>query len=203
MILLIDNYDSFVFNLARYVGEAGRARRVIRNDAISLAGIEALAPAGIILSPGPCTPEKAGISNAVVRHFGPRLPILGVCLGHQCIAGVYGATLRRARHPMHGRESPITHDGSPLFAGIDSPFAAARYHSLAVDIDAGGPLIVSARAAADGEIMALRHPDHPVYGVQFHPESVLTPDGHGLLVNFLDICAAWGQRRGPRRLGAA
>jgi para-aminobenzoate synthetase component 2 len=186
LILLIDNYDSFVWNLARYVSELGMKRLVMRNDAVDLAGIETLAPTHIILSPGPCGPLEAGISNAVIERFGPRVPILGVCLGHQCIGHAYGGIVDRARRPMHGKTSLVSHDAGGLFAGLPNPLRVTRYHSLVVR-DARLPdcLEVTARSE-EGEIMALRHREHPVAGVQFHPEAVLTQEGHRLLRNFLD-----------------
>jgi para-aminobenzoate synthetase component 2 len=186
LILLIDNYDSFVWNLARYVSELGMKRLVMRNDAVDLAGIETLAPTHIILSPGPCGPLEAGISNAVIERFGPRVPILGVCLGHQCIGHAYGGIVDRARRPMHGKTSLVSHDAGGLFAGLPNPLRVTRYHSLIVR-DARLPdcLEVTARSE-EGEIMALRHREYPVAGVQFHPEAVLTQEGHRLLRNFLD-----------------
>lgn len=187
MILIIDNYDSFVYNLARYVSELGHARTVERNDAITLDEIARLAPSHIIISPGPCTPNEAGISNAVIRRFGPTIPILGVCLGHQCIGQVYGGQVVRAGQPVHGKTSPITHDGAGIFRGLPSPFQATRYHSLIVS-RAGLPddIIVTAHSS-DGEIMGLRHRVDPVIGVQFHPEAVLTEGGYTLLENFLQL----------------
>ncbi|OQY26528.1 MAG: anthranilate/aminodeoxychorismate synthase component II [Anaerolineaceae bacterium 4572_5.1] len=185
MLLLIDNYDSFVYNLARYVSELGWEREVVRNDAITLKEIEALAPTHIIISPGPCTPNEAGISNAVIRHFGPRIPILGVCLGHQCIGQVYGGKVVRAGRPMHGKTSPITHDGLGVFRGLPSPLRVTRYHSLVVDRQTFPTDLKITANSPDGEIMALRHRVHPVVGVQFHPEAVLTDSGHQLLSNFL------------------
>ena len=195
MILLIDNYDSFVHNLARYVGELGFAREVVRNDAISLPDIAALDPEAIILSPGPCTPREAGISLTLVRQMSDRVPMLGVCLGHQAIAESFGAVLRRALTPRHGKASLIRHEGTGLFAGLPDPLRVGRYHSLAVEIGQGSPLQVTARAE-DGEVMAFAHPHLPVFGVQFHPESVLTEDGHRLLGNFLELAAAWNRARG-------
>ena len=189
-VLLIDNYDSFVWNLARYVAELGGEPVVRRHDAITLDAIEALAPSHVILSPGPCTPREAGISVDVVRRFGATVPTLGVCLGHQCVAAAYGGRLVPARHPMHGRTSGIAHDGDGVFTGLPSPFRATRYHSLAVAaVDLPDALRVTARAE-DGEIMALAHVVHPVVGVQFHPEAVLTEHGHDLLRNFLRMAAA-------------
>ncbi len=186
MILLIDNYDSFVYNLARYVSELGWPRQVVRNDAISLDEIESLNPSHIIISPGPCTPNEAGISNAAIERFGATIPILGVCLGHQCIGQVYGGRVGRALRPMHGKTTPIEHNGQGVFTGLDSPLTVTRYHSLIVE-RAGFPDQLTITASSpDGEIMALRHRQHPVVGVQFHPEAVLTGGGYHLLRNFLE-----------------
>jgi anthranilate synthase/aminodeoxychorismate synthase-like glutamine amidotransferase len=186
MILLIDNYDSFVYNLARYVRELGHEAIVRRHDALALADIGRLAPSHIILSPGPCTPAEAGISTDVVRRFGPSIPILGVCLGHQCIGAAYGARIVRAGRPMHGKVSQVTHDGLGIFTGLPSPFHATRYHSLVIAPDSvPGALRVTARSE-DGEIMAVAHRDHPTIGVQFHPESALTEYGYFLLGAFLN-----------------
>ena len=184
MILLIDNYDSFVHNLARYVGELGAPRRVIRNDALTAAEALALKPRGIILSPGPGGPAQAGISLALAKAAGAAgVPLLGVCLGHQCVAQAYGGVVRRGR-PAHAEASRISHDASSLFKDIPSPFTAGRYHSLTADLAPGGVLRATARAE-DGTLMALEHRKLPVFGVQFHPESVLTEHGHRLLANFL------------------
>lgn len=184
MILLIDNYDSFVHNLARYVGELGHVRQVVRNDAIGVEEAVAMRPEAIILSPGPCGPAEAGISVELVKAAGrAHIPLLGVCLGHQCIAAAFGGIIRRAA-PMHGKPARILHDGTGLFENIPSPFAAARYHSLVADLAANGPLRTTARAG-DGTLMALAHDTLPIHGVQFHPESVLTEHGHRLLANFL------------------
>lgn len=185
MILLVDNYDSFVWNLARYVAELGAPRLVVRNDRITLDEIAALAPSHIILSPGPCGPAEAGICMDVIRRFGPRVPILGVCLGHQCIGAAYGGVVDRALRPMHGKTSPITHDGTGVFSDLPSPLTVTRYHSLIVR-DEGLPacLAVTARSA-EGEIMGLAHHSFPVHGVQFHPEAALTEHGHALLASFL------------------
>jgi len=185
MILLIDNYDSFVYNLARYVRELGEQPVVRRHDATTLEEIGALRPSHIIISPGPCTPGEAGISTDVVRRFGPSTPILGVCLGHQCIGAAYGAGIVRAGRPMHGKASRIRHDGNGVFAGLPNPFPAARYHSLVIS-RSGLPAELRVTASAeDGEIMAVEHARHPVIGLQFHPESVLTEYGYVLLDRFL------------------
>src|SRR5688572_17241046 len=186
MILLIDNYDSFVHNLARYVRELGGDAVVRRNDAVTLGEIEALAPSHIILSPGPCSPAEAGISTDLVRHFGPTIPVLGVCLGHQCIGAAYGGDIVRAGRPWHGRTSPVAHDGSGLFAGLPSPLRVARYHSLVIARASLPPsLRVAATSSDDDEIMAVEHRDHPVVGVQFHPESAATEYGYAMLDRFL------------------
>ncbi len=196
MILLIDNYDSFVHNLARYVRELGGEAVVCRNDAVTLADIEALAPSHIILSPGPCSPAEAGISTDIVRRFGPAIPILGVCLGHQCIGAAYGADIVRAGRPVHGRTSPVEHDGSSIFAGLPSPLRAARYHSLVIARASLPPsLRVIASAGDDGEIMAVEHRAHPVIGVQFHPESAVSEYGYAMLDRFLH-----GDRSRPDQL---
>ena len=189
MILVIDNYDSFTYNLVQLLAALGAEVRVERNDALSAAEALALAPAGIVISPGPGTPADAGISADVVRAAaGAGVPVLGVCLGHQVIAEVFGAAVCRAPKPVHGKTDEIVHDGTALFAGIPSPFTATRYHSLCVETDSvGEPLVVEARTA-DGVIQGMRHRDLPVFGVQFHPESVLTPEGTKLLANFLDVC---------------
>jgi len=185
MILLIDNYDSFVYNLARYVRELGDEPVVRRHDAISLDEIAALCPSHIVISPGPCAPADAGISTAVVRRFGPTTPILGVCLGHQCIGAAYGAAIVRAERPVHGKASDIRHDGRGIFDGLPSPFRGGRYHSLVIArTGLPGELRVTA-TAEDGAIMAVEHVRHPVVGLQFHPESVLTEHGYGLLYRFL------------------
>jgi len=187
LILLIDNYDSFVFNLARYVGELGYAREVVRNDAVTLEQIETLAPEAIILSPGPCTPKEAGISNAVIASLGARIPILGVCLGHQCIGAAFGGEIIRAPSIMHGKLSEVTHDGQTIYRSVKNPFAAMRYHSLVINPERlPAEFDVSARTA-DGVIMSVRHRKLPIEGVQFHPESILTEEGKKLLKNFLDF----------------
>jgi anthranilate synthase component 2/para-aminobenzoate synthetase component 2 len=189
VILLIDNYDSFVFNVARYLTELGEEVEVARNDALDLAAIEARAPEALVISPGPCSPNEAGISLEAVRALSGKLPILGICLGHQCIGQAFGGRVVRAKEPMHGRASRLRHAGTDVFAGLPSPLPAGRYHSLAVELDEGAPLVATAWSE-DGEIMGLAHRTHPTYGVQFHPESVLTPDGYALLGNFLKLARA-------------
>jgi anthranilate synthase/aminodeoxychorismate synthase-like glutamine amidotransferase len=185
MILLIDNYDSFVYNLARYVRELGQAPLVRRHDAITPDEILGLAPSHIIISPGPCSPSEAGISTEVVRGIGPTIPILGVCLGHQCIGAAYGAEIVRAGRPMHGKTSRIHHSGTGLFTGLPSPFRATRYHSLVIAPASVPPELEITATSEDGEIMAVRHTRFPVCGVQFHPESVLTEHGYRLIDHFL------------------
>ena len=188
MVLVIDNFDSFTYNLVQYLGELGAKPVVYRNDAIGVGEIEALAPERILISPGPGRPEDAGISSEVIRVFGSRVPLLGVCLGHQAIGQVFGAAVIRAPRPVHGKTSLIEHDGRGVFAGLTGAFAAGRYHSLAVSEDAWpDDLEVAGRAADDGVVMALRHRAWPVHGVQFHPESVLTGEGRHLLRNFLAV----------------
>jgi anthranilate synthase/aminodeoxychorismate synthase-like glutamine amidotransferase len=188
MILVIDNYDSFTYNLVQYLGELGATLRVRRNDEVSIGEIEAMAPERIVISPGPGRPEDAGVTPDVIRHFGPSTPILGVCLGHQAIGLVFGETIVRARAPMHGKTSMVTHDGKGVFAGLPNPFQAGRYHSLVIaDTGTHPHLIVSARTEEDGTIMGVRHTSYPVHGVQFHPESVLTGEGKHLLRNFLEV----------------
>ncbi|BBE71373.1 anthranilate synthase component II [Oharaeibacter diazotrophicus] len=196
MILVIDNYDSFVGNVARYFEELGERAEVVRNDAIGVDEIAALNPRALVISPGPCTPREAGVSNAAVAALSGRIPILGICLGHQCIGDVFGGRVVRAREPMHGRASLVTHRGSDVFAGLPNPVRVGRYHSLIVEIDdPDGPLEVTARSEK-GEVMGLAHRDHPTYGVQFHPESILTEGGHAMLANFLHIAAAFAGRAG-------
>jgi anthranilate synthase/aminodeoxychorismate synthase-like glutamine amidotransferase len=190
VILLIDNYDSFVYNLARYVAELGGTPEVRRNDALDLDAIAALAPSHIIISPGPCSPAEAGISTAVVRRFGATVPVLGVCLGHQCIGEAYGGQIVRARRPMHGKTSRITHDGTGVFAGLPSPVVATRYHSLVIAPESVPSGLLVNATSEDGEIMGVRHAEHPVHGVQFHPESVLTQHGYRMLDRFLHGDAA-------------
>jgi len=191
MLLMIDNYDSFTFNLVQYLGELGVEVQVFRNDGIGLAEIADLSPAQIVISPGPCTPNEAGISVPLIREFAGRIPILGVCLGHQSIGQAFGGRIVKAREVMHGKTSPIYHDGQGVFAGLPVPFQATRYHSLVVEEDSL-PQCLEVTAwtrredGARDEIMGVRHREHPVQGVQFHPESILTDQGHDLLRNFIE-----------------
>jgi anthranilate synthase/aminodeoxychorismate synthase-like glutamine amidotransferase len=185
MLLLIDNYDSFTYNLAQYFGELGCELVIKRNDEISLDEIAALAPKHVCISPGPCTPREAGISKDVVLRFGAKIPILGVCLGHQCIAEAYGGNIVRASTLMHGKSSAIRHNGSALFADLPTRFEAGRYHSLVVERSSFPRCLEIIAESEDDEIMALRHREFPLYGVQFHPESVLTRDGKKILARFL------------------
>jgi anthranilate synthase/aminodeoxychorismate synthase-like glutamine amidotransferase len=187
MLLLIDNYDSFTYNLAQYFGELGCEVVIRRNDEIALDEIAALAPSRICISPGPCTPHQAGISKDVVLRFGAGIPTLGVCLGHQCIAEAYGGTIMRASRLMHGKASMIRHNASALFSDLSNPFEAGRYHSLVVDRASLPDCLEITAESDDGEIMALRHREFPVQGVQFHPESVLTSDGRKILSSFLTL----------------
>jgi anthranilate synthase/aminodeoxychorismate synthase-like glutamine amidotransferase len=185
LVVLIDNYDSFVYNLAQVVMELGFPCRVFRNDAITPAGVEALRPSHVIVSPGPCTPAQAGVSNEVILAFAGRVPILGVCLGHQCVGEVFGGRVVKAPLPVHGKKSAVRHDGRTIYRGLPSPMDAGRYHSLVVDPDSvPDDLEVSARTDS-GVIMGLRHRRFRIEGVQFHPESILTPFGHDVLGNFL------------------
>ena len=187
MLLVIDNYDSFTYNLVQYFGELGAEILVKRNDEISLAEIETLKPERIVISPGPCSPTEAGISNSVIRTFGAHLPLLGVCLGHQCIGEVFGGEVVRAGRLMHGKTSPIRHDSTGVFAGLPNPFTATRYHSLLVRRESLPDCLEVSADTAEGEIMGLRHKELPIHGVQFHPESILTVEGKRLLENFLRI----------------
>ncbi|MFQ3565581.1 MAG: aminodeoxychorismate/anthranilate synthase component II [Aggregatilineales bacterium] len=187
MILVIDNYDSFTYNLVQYLGELGAQLEVRRNDRISLDEVRALNPSHIVISPGPGTPDDSGISQAVLREMGPTTPILGVCLGHQCIGQVYGGIVRRNDRLMHGKVSQIYHKGDGLFAGIPSPFEATRYHSLIVEENTLPSTLLVTAFTEEGEIMGLRHKEYPVFGVQFHPESILTIYGPQILRNFLSV----------------
>ena len=186
MLLMIDNYDSFTYNLYQYLSELGAEVVTVRNDKITLEEIEEMAPAGIIISPGPATPMQAGISNDVIRHFGPKLPTLGVCLGHQCVGYVYGAKVDRAEEIRHGKTSMIHHEGKGVLAGLLSPFEAIRYHSLVVYPETVPDCLEVTAWTDNGLVMGLRHKEYPVEGVQFHPESIMTPVGKSLLQNFLD-----------------
>lgn len=187
MLVLIDNYDSFTYNLVQYLGELGAEVEVFRNDKVTPEEIAALNPDGILISPGPCTPREAGISNDIIRCFSGELPLLGVCLGHQCIGDVFGGTVHGAPTIMHGKTSRIHHHGDLLFAGVSNPFEATRYHSLIVErSDLPDCLRVTAETE-DGVIMGLRHVDDPTWGVQFHPESILTTEGKAILGNFLRV----------------
>jgi len=187
MLLVIDNYDSFTYNLVQYLGELGERLEVRRNDKVALDEIEALGPEAIVISPGPCTPKEAGISKDVVRSFSGRVPLLGVCLGHQCIGEVFGGVVDRADRLMHGKVSPIHHTGDGIFEGIDNPFEATRYHSLIVRRETLPEVLAVTAWTDQDEVMAVRHVEHPTFGVQFHPESILTRPGMQLLRNFLSI----------------
>jgi para-aminobenzoate synthetase component 2 len=188
MILVIDNYDSFTFNLVQYLGELGAEVQVHRNNQITVDKIRQLNPSGIIISPGPCTPNESGISLELLGQLGATVPIFGVCLGHQCIGQQFGGRVIRAPQVMHGKTSQIFHNGDALFEGIESPFTATRYHSLIVERDSLPPELEVTAWTEDGMIMALRHKSLPILGVQFHPESILTKSGHRMLANFLKSC---------------
>jgi len=193
-LLVIDNYDSFTYNLVQYLGELGESPEVIRNDAATIAEVAAMNTLGIVISPGPCTPAEAGICTDLVRELGPETPILGVCLGHQCIGEAYGGRVVRAPKVMHGKLSQVEHDGKGVFAGLPNPITATRYHSLVVEPQTlPAELVATAWVTGSPEpqervLMGLRHRDHPVEGVQFHPESILTDSGHDLLRNFVELC---------------
>jgi anthranilate synthase/aminodeoxychorismate synthase-like glutamine amidotransferase len=186
MILVIDNYDSFTYNLVQYLGELGAEPRVHRNDELSVAAAKRLRPERIVVSPGPGRPEDAGISPALIAAFAGRVPVLGVCLGHQCLAHVHGAKITRAERLLHGKTSHVIHNGKDIFRGLENPFEATRYHSLIVDKDTLGPELAVTAWTADQEVMGLRHVKHPLFGVQFHPESILTTEGKKILANFLE-----------------
>jgi anthranilate synthase/aminodeoxychorismate synthase-like glutamine amidotransferase len=187
MILMIDNYDSFTYNLVQYLEELGEELKVYRNDKITVAEIEKLNPSRIVISPGPGIPHDAGISEEVIKHFSGKLPILGVCLGHQAIGEVFGGKIVRAKSIMHGKTSPIRHDGKTIFKGLPNPFIATRYHSLVVEKESLPDVLEISAWTDDGEIMGLRHKEFKVEGVQFHPESILTSSGKALLANFLSL----------------
>ena len=190
MILVIDNYDSFTYNLVQYLGELGAQPHVVRNDAIDVDGVAALRPDGIVISPGPGTPDQAGVSLQVIRRCGEQTPILGVCLGHQAIGQAFGGRVARAKAQMHGKTSEVRHDGQGVFTGLSNPFTATRYHSLVILPDSVPADLEVTAWAEDGEIMGVRHRTLPVEGVQFHPESILTLEGKRLLGNFLGAAAA-------------
>ncbi len=185
MLLMIDNYDSFTYNLVQYLGELGADVHVHRNDTLTLSEIAAWEPEAIVISPGPCTPNEAGISVPLIKRFAGKIPILGVCLGHQAIGQAFGGRIVRARRVMHGKLSPVTHDGRGAFTGLPSPLTVTRYHSLAIERGSVPADLVVTATADDGEIMGVRHHEWPVEGVQFHPEAILTEHGHALLENFL------------------
>ena len=194
MLLLLDNYDSFTYNLYQYLAELGADVTVIRNDKITIPEIQEMAPSGIVISPGPCTPSEAGISNEVIQRFGPELPVLGVCLGHQCIGEAFGATVDRAGEIRHGKTSWIHHDGAGVFSGLPTPFEAIRYHSLVIYPETVPDSLEVTAWTDNGLIMGVRHKEYPVEGVQFHPESIMTAVGHDLLRNYLKrVDAYWSQ----------
>ncbi len=186
MLLMIDNYDSFTYNLVQYFGELGEEVQTWRNDEITLDEVERLAPARIVISPGPCTPNEAGVSVALLRRFAGKIPILGVCLGHQAIGAAFGGKVVLAQQVMHGKTSPVTHDGTGVFKGLPSPYTVTRYHSLAIERASLPDCLEITAWTEDGEIMGVRHREFAVQGVQFHPESILTEHGHALLKNFLE-----------------
>ena len=186
MLLMIDNYDSFTYNLVQYLGELGQSVQTWRNDEISIEQIEQLAPERIVISPGPCTPNEAGISVPLLRHFAGKLPILGVCLGHQSIGAAFGGRIVRSREVMHGKTSPVEHTSVGVFRGLPSPYTVTRYHSLAIERASLPDCLEVTAWTADGEIMGVRHREFAIEGVQFHPESILTEHGHALLKNFLE-----------------
>jgi anthranilate synthase component 2 len=185
-VLMIDNYDSFTYNIVQYLGELGAQVEVFRNDEITVEGIAARRPDRLVVSPGPCSPAEAGISVAAIRHFAGKLPVLGVCLGHQAIGAAFGGKVVRSQQLMHGKTSPVSHSGEGVFAGLPSPFTVNRYHSLAIERSSCPPDLKVTAWTEDGEIMGVRHQSLPVQGVQFHPESILTEHGHALLKNFLE-----------------
>ena len=195
MVLVIDNYDSFTYNLVQYFGELGQVVKVVRNDALSVREIAALAPSRIVISPGPCTPNEAGVSLQVLDELAGRVPILGVCLGHQSLGQAFGGKVVRAKTIMHGKTSMIRHNGSGVFAGIPDPFEATRYHSLVVERASMPDELTTVAETDDRLVMGLAHKTLPVHGVQFHPESIASEHGHLMLKNFLDIAAAWNAKR--------
>ena len=187
MLLMIDNYDSFTYNLVQYLGELGEHVKVVRNDELTVDEVERLGPERVVLSPGPCTPNEAGLSNDIIREFGQRIPVFGVCLGHQCIGHTFGAKVVVNYRMMHGKTSPIKHNGQDLFEGMPNPFAATRYHSLVVQRDTLPDFLEVTAETDEGEVMALRHRTLPIWGVQFHPESILTESGRTIMKNFLKL----------------
>ena len=193
MILFVDNYDSFTYNLVSMIGALEPDLKVVRNDAVTVEEVRAMDLDGLVISPGPGHPRDAGVCGALVRELAPSVPILGVCLGHQIITEAFGGVVGRAARPMHGKTSPMTHDGSGLLAGLPSPFPVGRYHSLVADPARMPDCLAVQGTTPDGEIMAVRHREFPCHGVQFHPESVLTPEGMDLLRNFVDLCRAHGR----------
>lgn len=203
MLLVVDNYDSFTFNLVHYLGELGAAPEVVRNDRIAVAEALALEPEAIVLSPGPCTPNEAGICLELIDKAAGRVPIFGVCLGHQAIGQAYGGRVVRAPSLMHGKVSPILHQSEGVFRGINGPFAATRYHSLTIAPESVPDCLAPTAWTEDGVVMGVRHREHPVHGVQFHPESIASEHGHRILKNFLDIARAFNRSAGrlPRREG--
>ena len=203
MLLVIDNYDSFTYNLVQYFGELGAELEVHRNDQITVEEIRRKAPERICISPGPCTPNEAGISNDVIRAFGPTIPLLGVCLGHQCLGHVFGGDVVRAGRLMHGKTSPVLHHDDGLFRGLSNPFEATRYHSLIVKRETFPVCLEITAETAEGEIMGLRHREFPIHGVQFHPESIATEHGHAMLANFMAICGLTAKDLPAKGMAAA
>jgi anthranilate synthase/aminodeoxychorismate synthase-like glutamine amidotransferase len=188
MLLVIDNYDSFTYNIVQYLGELGAEMKVFRNDQITAGKVRELQPDQIVVSPGPCSPKESGVSNSIIQEFGPKIPLLGVCLGHQCIGHVFGGEVVRADRLMHGKTSPIHHNQKEIFAGMPQPFDATRYHSLIIKRKSlPDCLEITAETKPEGEIMGVRHKQFPIWGVQFHPESILTREGKRLLKNFLEL----------------
>jgi anthranilate synthase/aminodeoxychorismate synthase-like glutamine amidotransferase len=199
-VLVIDNYDSFTYNLVQYLGELGQDVTVRRNDEVSLSEVSAMNPAAVVLSPGPGTPADAGVSKDLLLELGPTMPMLGVCLGHQCLGEAYGGEIRRASQVMHGKVSRVMHNSQSVFRGIANPFAATRYHSLIVNRE-GLPSALEVTAwTDDGTVMGLRHREHPLAGVQFHPEAILTEHGHQLLANFLEDALTWRNMNQSKRV---
>ena|SRR3989338_1645928 len=199
MLLMIDNYDSFTYNLVQYFGELNAKPVVVRNDQITLRDVQKMRPSQIVISPGPCTPNEAGISCDVIRQFSGVVPLLGVCLGHQSIGQVFGGKIIRARKIMHGKISLVSHDRSGIFAGLPNPFQATRYHSLLIERKSCPQILKISAWTQDGEIMGVTHRSHPTWGVQFHPESIMTPEGKDILRNFLRLAAVFEKKQRKRR----